>query len=96
MNHQHVRLGIGRDRVGDRLGAGLDAPVRIAGFEHAAPAFDFALEIGGPALRQVEAHRHRHQHHALALERLGIGGRARIVVGDRGCTASARHRSAEQ
>ena len=69
MHDQHVRLGIRRDRLGDRLGAGLDAPVRVAGLEHAAPAFDFALEICGPALRQVEAHRHRHQHDALALER---------------------------
>ena len=69
---QHVGLRVGGDRLGHRLRAGLDAPVRVARLEGAAEGGDLALQDRGPALRQVEAHRHRHHQDALAGERLGV------------------------
>ena len=81
MDNQHIRVRFGIDEIGDGLGAGLDRPVRVAGFKNPAPALHFALQIGGPALRQVEAHGHRHQGHALAVQRGGIGRRTRIFLG---------------
>ena len=80
MDDQNVGMLVGIDQIGDRLGAGFDRPVRITGFKGATPALDLALEIGGPALREIEAHGHGNERHALAGERLRIGGRPGIII----------------
>ena len=68
-----------RDERGDRLGAGVGAPIGVADLEGDAERFQRLLEAGSPAFGQVETHGHRHVGHALTGEQVVVRRTSRVV-----------------
>jgi hypothetical protein len=77
VDHDHCRL-LGDER-GEGLRAGVGVPVRVAHDDLDARGLELALQAGGPAFGEVEAHRDRDEAHGLAGQRLLVALAERFI-----------------
>ena len=73
------KIGLFGDRGGQRLGAGICAPVRIADLERIAERGRLLTPDRRPGLGDVEAHRDRDEDHLLALDPAEIVAAADLI-----------------